>query len=279
MNEFELSLANALRDEAKEISMRTDQQQAANELRVRLDRADRTRRRRHFAYAAGAAAAAVLVLVAVVVTSRQASPTDGAGPAAPDESGAAPSFTATFLQPPLHATLPSWTEHADAQRNGASELFEESSCAGLYGASPCSDDADLKLRILTPFYFYPPGSLTTIEHPSYAEYVAAWDALESSGTATISDRSSATVGGRPATVMSLKVQEDAPGAIACPTATSSAVSQCAPLIAGRAVRVAIVDQGADAAPTVFYISLNGDAADRASRFAEFDTMLSTVGFD
>jgi hypothetical protein len=32
-------------------------------------------------------------------------------------------------------------------------------------------------------------------------------------------------------------------------------------------------------PTVFYISLNGDAPDRADRFAEFDTMLDSVAFN
>ena len=54
----------------------------------------------------------------------------------------------------------------------------------------------------------------------------------------------------------------------------------APPIAGRAVRMAIVDQGAEGLPpTVFYLSLVGDAPDRANRFAEFDTMLEPVAFD
>ena len=51
-----------------------------------------------------------------------------------------------------------------------------------------------------------------------------------------------------------------------------------PLIAGRAARIAVVDQGAGSPPTVFYLSLNGDATDRAERFAEYDTMLASATF-
>ena len=72
MTEFELSLATALRNEAEEIAMQTDQQEASKELHVRLDRADRANRRQRVWYAAGAMAVAALVVVAAVVFSRQA---------------------------------------------------------------------------------------------------------------------------------------------------------------------------------------------------------------
>jgi hypothetical protein len=52
-----------------------------------------------------------------------------------------------------------------------------------------------------------------------------------------------------------------------------------PLVAGRAARIAVVDQGADNPPTVLYLSLNGDATDRKARFAEFDAMLESATFD
>jgi hypothetical protein len=279
MTEFELSLATALRKEAEEIAMQTDQQQAAKELHVRLDRADRANRRRRVWYAAGAVAVAALVVVAAVVFSRQASRTDGVGPTTPDTSKAGVSTAATFLQPPAELVLPSWTRHASGGQSGYAALFEETSCAGLGGASPCPGDADLKLRLLTLRYFYPGGEPSLVQNPSYSDYVAALDSLGPAGIATITDRSTLTVGGRPATAISLEVLRDAPGAVSCPFPESPAET-CAPLIAGRAARMAVVDQGAEGLPpTVFYLSLNGDAPDRADRFAEFDTMLSTVAFN
>ncbi|MBA2956178.1 hypothetical protein GON03_17695 [Nocardioides sp. MAH-18] len=279
MTEFELSLAEALRNEAEEIAMRTDQQLATEELNVRLDRADRANRRRHMWYAAGAAAVAALVVVAAVVFSQEASRTDGVGPTTPDTPESGVPYAATFLRPPAELVLPSWTQHADGEPVGTAALFEEASCAGLGGASPCPSDADLKLRLFTLRYFYPGGGRSVVQYPSYSEYVAAIESLEPAGIATITDQSTLTVGGRPATAISLEVLRDAPGAVSCPFPETPAES-CAPLIAGRAVRMAVVNQRAEGLPpTVFYLSLNGDAPDRADRFAEFDTMLDTVAWD
>lgn len=279
MTEFELSLAAALRIEAEEIAMQTDEQQAAEELHARFDQADRANRRRHLWYAAGTMAVAALVVVAAVVFSRQASRTDGVGPTTPDTPTSGATTAATFLRPPAELVLPAWTLPLSGDQQGPSVIYAEQSCAGLGGFMPCPDDGDLKLRLLTLRYFFRVGDPSMVVHPSYSDYVAALDALEPSGVATISDRSTRTVGGRPATVMSLAVQLDAPGAISCPTA-ASAPHDCPPLVAGRAARIAVVDQtSVHLPPTVFYISLNGDAPDRADRFAEFDTMLDSVSFN
>jgi hypothetical protein len=77
--------------------------------------------------------------------------------------------------------------------------------------------------------------------------------------------------------MSLPMLLDAPGAVACARPCDPAVD-CMPLIAGRAARIAVVDQGADNPPTVLHLSLNGDATDRKTRFAEFDAMLESATF-
>jgi hypothetical protein len=277
MTEFELILADALREEAKEISMTTDQQRAAEELRTRLDQRDR-RRRGWYIGAAAVAVAIGLVLAALVF--RPGGDADGGGPIANDpSSGPAPiPYTANALTPPLSVELPPWTAQVNIDDGGTpSVTFGEGDCAGLNGASPCPDDADLKLRLLQLRYFFLPGDTLVTRHPSYADYVAHLDALPPEGIATISDRSEIQVGGRPATVMSLSMLLDAPGALACARPSDPAVD-CMPLIAGRAARIAVVDQGADNPPTVLYLSLNGDATDRKARFAEFDAMLKSATF-
>ena len=235
--------------------------------------------RRRVAQIVAVCATAALVVVAVVVFSRQASRTDGVGPIKPDTPPSGVPYAASFVQPPLHVVLPSWTGHALTDQSGYAASFQEQRCAGLDGASPCPTDGDLKLRLLTLLYFHPGGQRSVVQNPSYADYVDALDALGPAGIAEIDDRSTMTVGGRRATVMAFQVLRDAPGAVYCAFPELPAES-CAPLIAGRAVRVAVVDQGAAGLPpTVFYLSLNGDAPDRANRFAEFDTMLETVDFN
>ena len=83
--------------------------------------------------------------------------------------------------------------------------------------------------------------------------------------------------GRPATAMSVSTLVDAQGAIAC-YLTIDKAADCMHLVAGRDSRFVVVDQGAGNAPTVFYLSLNGDAPDRAERFAEFDAMVDGAKF-
>ncbi|MBA2953754.1 hypothetical protein GON03_05455 [Nocardioides sp. MAH-18] len=234
--------------------------------------------RRRLAQIVAVCATAALVVVAAVVFSRQASRTDGVGPIKPDTPDSGVRYAASFVQPPLHVVLPSWTGHALTDQEGYAASFQEQDCAGFDGASPCPADGDLKFRLLTLRYFYPGGQRSVVQFPSYSDYVAALDALGPAGIAEVNDRSTVTVGGRRATVMAFEVLRDAPGAVSCAFPELPAES-CAPLIAGRAVRMAVVDQGAEGLPpTVFYLSLNGDAPDRANRFAEFDTMLETVAF-
>src|SRR5262249_22069330 len=141
-------------------------------------------------------------------------------------------YAATFMQPPVHAVLPSWTRHVSSSPEGTWLTIEEQQgCARPNGESPCPADADLKLRLLPLRYFYPDGEPTLVANPSYADYVGAWDDLGPSGFARISDRSSVTVGGRPATVMSLVVLRDAPGSIGCPFREAHAVD-CAGIVTG-----------------------------------------------
>ncbi len=287
MTEFELALADALRDEAEEIAMSTDQQHGTEELHARLDQSDQHRRRW---YVAGAVAAALVVAVLVIAFAVRPSGDSSGGEIATDPSpsasaatSAVPSavpFTAPLLLPPVSLELPAWTQDADhdADQTGVANWLQDRGCAGLDGADPCAEDKDLKLRLLSVRYVYPTDAdLPIVQEPTYAAYVSHLDELAALGTIATSDRSTPDVGGRPATVMSLTVLTDAAGAVACTDGVQPAVD-CMPLIAGRAARIAVVDQGSANPPTVIYLSLNGDAPDRAERYAEFDSMLSTVTF-
>ena len=274
MTEFELILTDALREEAREISMTTDQQRAADELRTRLDHSDR---RRRGWYVAGAAAAAVAVVVVVALLLRPSGDTDSVPPVVDPTPSTVP-YTTTNLDPAVTLQLPSWTEHASKEDGStATATFAEGDCAGLNGENPCPADADLRLRLLTLKAFYLPGEQDITTEPSYDEYLAHLDALEPLGIATITDRVDISVDGRPATAMSVSTLVDAQAAVAC-YLTIDKAADCMHLIAGRDSRFAVVDQGDGNPPTVFYLSLNGDAPDREDRFAEFDTMIESATF-
>jgi len=132
--------------------------------------------------------------------------------------------------------------------------------------------------VLSVTLFYPQdGAPTMTRNPSYADYVSHLETLMTSGVAKITDRAPATVRGRSAVVMSLSVVHDAPGAVAC-AFESDPAAECSSLVAGRAVRMAVVDQGAGLPPTVVYLSLNADAPDHDERFTELDTTLGSVTF-
>jgi hypothetical protein len=211
-----------------------------------------------------------------------ATPSSPSGqPATTDESTTSapviPYFNSS-LTPPISLSMPSWTAHASADGSFGSVIFTEADCAGLGGQFPCAADQDLKLRVLSVTFFYAKeGVVNFTRNPSYADYVTHLDALATSGVARTVDRAPVRVGGRSAVVMSLSVLHDAPGALAC-AFESDPAGDCASLVAGRAARMAVVDQGAGVPPTVLYLSLNGDAPDRDERFTELDTMLSTVTF-
>jgi hypothetical protein len=193
-------------------------------------------------------------------------------------SGPSIPYSNSSLTPPISLSLPPWTAHASAGGWFGSVLFAEADCADLGGRSPCSADQDLKLRVLSVTFFYPQdGAPTMTRNPSYADYVSHLETLMTSGVAKITDRAPATVGGRSAVVMSLSVVHDAPGAVAC-AFDSDPAAECSSLVAGRAVRMAVVDQGAGLPPTVVYLSLNADAPDHDERFTELDTTLGSVTF-
>lgn len=229
----------------------------------------------------------MVVIVSVVVAAvavaavmvRAPGRTDSALSATADTSTAPTNpFDNSSLTPPIALNLPSWTSHASASGWFGAVDFDVGSCASLGGQSPCAADQDLKLRLLSVTVYHPEdGSPVVSQDPSYAAHLIHLDGMAAVGIATITSRSPVTVGGRPATLVSLSVKRDAPGAIACAFASDQA-ADCASLVAGRTVRMAVVDQGTGKPPTVLYLSLNGDAPDRVERFAEFDAMLTTVKF-
>ncbi len=273
MTEFELILANALKGQAEEISMTIDQQRAAEELRTRLDHSDG---RRRGWYVAGAAALAVAVVIVALVVRPSGKP--DSQPPVVDPTPSTVPYTTKNLDPAVTVQLPAWTEDATVEDGStATATFAEGDCASLNGENPCPADADLRLRLLTLTSFYRPGEAAITTQPSYDDYVAHLQELESADIITLSDRADITVDGRAATAMSVSTLVDAQGAIAC-YLTIDKASDCMHLIAGRDSRFVVVDQGEGNAPTVFYLSLNGDAPDQAERFAELDSMVEGAKF-
>ena len=272
------SNAGTRRTKRREIVVSTDQHNASEELLSRLDHVE-GRRRRWYAVTASAAAAAVVVAVVVAAfVMRSPARTDSPLPASTHSSAPTFPYSNTSLTPTISLDMPSWTTHASVAGGFGLVNFDEADCAKLGGQLPCPAGQDLKLRLLSLTSFHrQDGSGAVASDPSYPAYLTYLDSLGTSGVVVPSDRASITVGGRPATVVSFAVKRDAPGGLACAYPTDPAPT-CASLVAGRAARMAVVNQGAGVPPTVLYISLNGDARDRDERFAEFDTMLTTVTF-
>lgn len=111
--------------------------------------------------------------------------------------------------------------------------------------------------------------------PDYTGYVAATQALVGSGDVTLSDVTTATVGGRPATVMTVTPNKDLEGAVGCYVG-SGIGDDCVDLFSEVTTRMAIVDTGGT--PLVIVIRTPTANPQRQESLAQFDQMLQTVEF-
>ena len=276
MNAFERTLAAALRDEAGEIAMSTDINAGREALDDKLDNVDRGRRR--WLWGVGAVLVAVAaVVLAFVVTSRPV-----ARPAPPvDRVTPSPSATLAFrvetslMTPNVTADLPYWTALASNVDQGVGyDVFDQFDC----GSSPCPSDKQLKIRFMTVKQMYrPQDGRTMTKNPSFSVYTDAWLSVMARGAATITDKISTTVGGRPAVAMTATFSQDVLGLAMCQRETD-APTDCFYPQKARTYRLAIVDQGAGRPPTLFYESMNADNPAPSAVISEFDTWLSTVRF-
>jgi hypothetical protein len=269
MNEFAEALSATLQDRAQETAMSIDMHEAERQLHESIRSAER-RRRIWIAVAATAAAVVVAAGITLGIRLPAAQPTQPAGPNPTTSSPAAPiPFTATGLHPSLTVQLPGWIA-------SVSHGVDAGAYASAYDFEPANSGPGRDIHLLSVGWMYPIGS-SQISKPSYAALVADWEAVQPSGYGRVSDVATTTVGGRPATTMTVTVTKPAAGLAFCDSATLD-MNTCAGIEAGRTLHLAIVDQGTTRPPTLLWENSATNDADDPSAASEFASWLATVRF-
>ena len=268
MNEFAEALSATLQEKAQEAAVSIDMQKAERQLQKSMRSAERRRR----IWIAVAAAAAVVVVAAGITLGIKLPTSQPAQPAGPNPttSQAATNpfpFTATDLHPALTVQLPHWAA-------AASHGSDPGDYASAYDFEPSTAGRDIHL--LSVGWMYPLDT-HQITKPTYAALVADWKAVQPFGYGTVSNVATTTVGGKPATTMTVTVTKTAAGLAFCDSATLDQYT-CAGIDPGHTLHLAIVDQGNALAPTLLWE--NSATVDTASPSAssEFATWLDTVRF-
>jgi hypothetical protein len=274
MNPFESTLVSALHDEASEIAMSADLNEGREILDHRLDDVDRGRRRWQIV-AGVVAAAAAIAAVAFVAVGRPAAapqPTDptSSPTSSPSRTGSA-AFESSQFAFPLTVRTPQWvTESMDAPtsenlRHVTWNRCENDICIGL---------TFLSLSKLDPFSLVPRDDTAMPGYRSYLDYL---DSLVADGKATITERGSRQVGGRPATVLTVTPLTEVPDGVGCEAGDGTS-DDCWDFFEGVATRMAVVDVGS-ANPLVILTRTPPDNVNGPTWVAQFDPMLDTVRLD
>jgi hypothetical protein len=281
MTDFERSLATALRGEAEEISMTTDQQRAAEELRTRLDESDRRRRRRTWAVAIAAAAAVALVVVGVralmpaaPVDTRPLAPSVSPTPAptpspTPSPTRYAAAFTSRGFEVPFTATVPDWVaEFMPGPISSAARHVTWNRCPG--------GDECIGLSV-TRFIALPIDDTSSATTPitTYEKYVAYLDALGKREGVTVTQRAATTVDGRPATMFGFTTTIDQPDMLGCEDRIVNP-DNCWSLAIDVPTRVVAVDIGGR--PVTVLTRTPQSNPDRENWLGQFDGFLSSIRF-
>lgn len=276
MNAFESTFAAALEAEVQETAMSVDATRAEEKLEARLDNADRSRRRRYWAVGA-AAAAAVVVAIVVVVTSQSSDQGGRPLPAQTPSPSTAPATaqpysSATFLVP-FTAELPPWTKGVvpDINPSARFQTWQMNQC------QDCAPGTEVKLRMIIPDSVYEPGAKgNPVAMPDYEGYLAYLSSLEAAGSLSLTNRGTTTVGGKPATVFSVKVDKAVPDGQACEDIHAKP-GECFGFDPKIAARLAVIKVG-PGAPLLMWTRAFPDNPERATYEAQFDQMLATVTF-
>lgn len=279
MTDFEHTLATALRDEAEEISMTTDQQRAAQELSTRLDESDRRRRRRTWTVALVAAAAVAIAVVGVRVLS-STTPPDARplGPSVSQSPTPTPSptptryddaFTSRGFEKPFTATVPDWV--AEFMPGPISEKARHVTWNRCPGGDECIG-LSVSRFVAVPI---DPTSSSTRPIASYDAYVKHLTSVGKKPGVTVTEKKATTVDGKPATVFSFTSTEDLPDMLGCETAVIGG-DNCWTLAAGVPTRVAVVDTGG--APVVVLTRTPEGNPDGADWLGQFDGFLASLRF-
>jgi hypothetical protein len=262
MNELEHAIAATLRADAQEAAMTTDTARESQKLQDWLDGAERRKRRNLWFGVIGAAAAAVVVLGAVGLLRPSTEPP------APVTSSSTFDFTSTEFGLPFSADLPEWVTSYRASPNSEKPEWV------TWNRCPSGDQECIGLSYNRTMAV---PSVAGNERVTYASYLAYLDGLANAGAITISARSTTTVGGRQATVMSILPVRTVPGGAGC-----HADASCEDLLADVPGRYAVVDTASmDPDGEFLIVWTRAGALDAAEVgwLSEFDAMLATLRFD
>ena len=239
MTPFESSLAAALEAEVQETAMSVDTNRGSDELEARMDAADRTKRRQ--AWLAAAAAVVVVGVAAVVLAgggSDTSEPPSTVTPTPTPRSAPPGDFMSTEFFDRFSATLPQWVTEA------LSEPTAET--ADWVTWNRCdTDSVCIGLSFDRFAHYFAPGEIDSTPIEDYAGYVAYLKSLGGSGDLVVSDVSQTTIGGRPATLLTVTTR---PGtsviaALGCYVDGIKGSGDCWDFWDGVPTRLAIVDTG------------------------------------
>jgi hypothetical protein len=271
MNEFASALSATLREKAQEIAMSTDMQHGERQLQESIRSVERRRRVR-----IALAVAAGIVIIGVGMTLGVRHEAHHAQPASSNSTAIHPAqqpilFHAGNLPAPFTVRLPRWI-------NSTAHFVDNSGVASAYAFQALHGARDIHL--LSVRYMYPFGA-TKITEPSYAALVADWKAVQTHHYGTVRDVTATTVGGKPATAMTVRFTRSAPGLDYCDAATGKRNDPygCGAPNAGRIYHVAIVNEGRTVPPTVLWESSLAYDTARPSVATEFAGWLATVRFN
>jgi hypothetical protein len=263
------------------------------EVETMLDRITQDSRRNR-ALTAGAVFVAAALIVslgwAVFRPLESASVTPGVTtPSATPTSSPTAAYTTTRFEDPFTVVVPRWVTQVGTPIDGAYQSSSRviwnrctllSECIPIAGSTwkHCPDGSECIALSFSKFakVQVSGGSPDTYrDMPGYAGYVASMESLAGSGEVTLSDVSTTTVGGRPATVMTVTPSKDMAGAVGCYVGNGIG-DDCVDFFTGVTTRMAVVDTGG----TPLVILSRTPAANPMEQvwLAQFDQMLRTVRF-
>lgn len=251
--------------------MNTDTHQQYDELTRRLDDADRSRRRSYAVWGSVAVAAVLVVVAAVVATLPRASDNSIATPT----PTATPVFTSSAFGVPFAlGSLPGWARDETRSTGSGDERS-----AVWWERCPAGGKEDARnecVGLEFDRYEAVPGPTADVA-VTYASYLAYIDGLVTSGALTVTDRTSTTVGGRPAVVFTARSTRDIGGGLGC----EALGGDCRSFYAWDSGRYAVVDTGTldpDGKVLVIWTRGHGLGAAESGWLEQFDAMLATMRF-
>ncbi len=218
MSTFEQTLATALHDESREISMSVDMSDGYEIVEQRMDSVDR--RRRVWTWVGVAAAVAAVVVAAVLVR-------PAASPAGLVEPASGPEFRTTQFQPGFTANLPAWV--AEVMSRPTDETADTVTWNRCEGEPVCIGLDAYTIRHL---------ERDSTQPATYDGYLTHLEGLRQDGAFAVTDSRALTVDGRPATVLTMVTVGGTADGMGC-----FSVLRCQDFYERNVARYAVIDTG------------------------------------